>query len=162
MNNESQEKEIVIGTETFDGSAQDSYWFEVGVKPNVLNRNGIRYTQFHIDMIHKWLDDVVCGRTPENSMVPLHETQPFPSDSILNLSRLCGRIIGYVVDEDKTWINVVPCGPNANMLNTYKDLLKIVTLMVGSVSKAADGINTITEDTKLCYFFLTLKDTPLP
>lgn len=162
MYNEAQEKEIVIGTDVFeDNNLTDSntkveeYWYELGVVPNEVNSRGFRYTTFHLDLIHKWLIDVVYGKMVEFAYVPLHLTS-FPDDSTLNLEKMCARITGFEVIDGKTWIRVVPIGPLSDLFIAHNERLKIVSYMVGSV-KEVDGINTVAEDAQMLYFFLTEK-----
>jgi hypothetical protein len=163
--NEAQEQEIMIGTDIFDepvkddsmDSINDSYWYECGIIPNEVNSVGFRYTQFHIDLVIKWLSDIVLGKTPENQYVVLI-TGAFPNETALDLTKLCARITAFEYIDGKLWIKLVPVGPMAKEFVAYNEYLKIVTFMIGSVSKV-DGINTVSEDAQMMYFFLTSKNT---
>lgn len=165
--NEAQEKEIMIGSDIFEEPVKDdsmeayvdSYWYECGIVPNEVNSRGFRYTQFHMDMIINWLQDIISGKTLHNQYVPLiHEN--FPTNSTLDLTKLCARIIAYEYSDNKLWIELVPVGPLAKEFVGLSDYLKIVTLMIGSIQKI-DDINTVAEDAYMCYFFLTNKESTL-
>lgn len=159
MNSEDQEKEIVIGTDHFEEPMQDNsateyneYWYELDIVPGKITPKGYRYTDFHLKLIHKWLDDVIFGNLIDYAYVPLSNPGEIPTDHI-DLTRLAGRITGYEISEGKTWIRVVPVGPEAKFLNTFNELLKLRTLMIGSVEKIDDA-NTVGEDAQMLYFFL--------
>lgn len=165
--NEAQEKEIMIGSDIFEEPVKDdsmeayvdSYWYECGIVPNEVNSRGFRYTQFHIDLLVKWLDDIVLSKTPNNQYVLLcHGT--FPTESALDLTKLCARITAYEYIDGKIWIKLVPVGPLAKEFVALNEYLKIVTFMMGSLSEV-DGINTVAEDAKMLYFFLTNKTTEI-
>lgn len=166
--NEAQEPEIMIGTDIFDepmkddsmDALNDSYWYECGIIPNEVNSRGFRYTQFHIDLLIKWLSDIVHGKTPDNQYVIL-SIGTMPPETTVDLTKLCARVTAFEYIDGKIWIKLVPVGPMAKEFVAYNEHLKIVTFMIGSVSKV-DGINTVSEDAHMVYLFLTGKDTISP
>jgi hypothetical protein len=159
MNNEAQEKELPIGVDTFEEVAhKDSdihddglAWFECGIVPDEINANNVKYTQYHINQILKWLTEKVLDG---QGYVPLNESLT-NFEHYMDLTKIVGVISAFkFVSPSKVHIGIKPLETKLDLFYNYKDELKLTSLFVASLEKAEDHNVVSEKDSELLYFFL--------